>query len=106
MQSLPQCEPWAYADDTVIATPPAVALEYLQAWEDKLALPGWPSIGTHLEPTLPLLRGIATRFPTAMIIAEGFRVCGLPLDYVDMADPHDFTPLGTGPFIQNFLAEA
>ena len=30
LQELPRCTPVAYADDTVIARPPDVALEYLQ----------------------------------------------------------------------------
>ena len=110
MQTLPRCDPWAYADDTVIACPPAVASEYLRAWADSLA-----TVGLKLNPAkihiwnpqdLALPEALLAQFPTAEVTVDGFKVCGLPLEYADPTDPHDFTPLGCGPFTRTFLAAA
>ena len=49
MRDLPKCTPLAYADDTVIACRPDVALEYLQAWQDALATVGLALNWTKLQ---------------------------------------------------------
>ena len=110
LQSLPACDVMAYADDTVLACPPAVAVEYLQAWRDSLAAVGL-SVNPHkLQVWNPrdLLLPAAFReaYPEATVTRDGFKVCGLPLDQADQNDPQDFTPLGAGTFTEHFLEEA
>ena len=102
MLSLPQCEPWAYADDTVIACPAAVAPEYLRAWEDSLAAAGLSLNRDKLHiwnpQDLPLPLALLHQFPTVDVARDAFRVCGLPIEHADPEDPHDYTPMGSGPF--------
>ena len=109
LQALPQCTPVAYADDTVIACPPDVALEYMQAWRDSLhcgSTLNWNKLHVWNPRQLDLPVEFQTAFPDARYTTDGFRVCGLPLDQADPQDPHDFSPLGTGEFTRTFLAEA
>ena len=110
LQSLPQCIPVAYADDTVIACPPAVALEHMQTWRDSLAAVGlslnWSKLHVWNPRQLDLPIDFQEAFPDAQYTTEGFRVCGLPLDQADPNDHQDFAPVGGGPFTQEFLAEA
>ena len=110
LQELPHCTPVAYADDTVIACPPEVALEYLQAWRDSLAAVGlslnWSKLHVWSPRRLDLPLAFQEAFPDATYTSDGFKVCGLPLDQADATDPHDFAPLGTGEYTQAFLSEA
>ena len=110
LQELPQCAPAAYADDTVIACPPDVVLEYMQAWRDSLATVGltlnWHRLHIWSPHQLDLPIDFQTAFPDAQYTTDGFKVCGLPLDQADPQDPHDFSPLSTGEFTTTFLAEA
>ena len=82
MQTLPQCDPWAYADDTVIACPPVVAAEYLRAWADILAAVSLKlnhdKIHIWNPQDLALPAALLKRsLPTAEVTVDGFRVCGL-----------------------------
>ena len=110
LQELPQCTPVAYADDTVIACHPDVALEYLNAWRDSLQTVGltlnWDKLHVWNPNSLDLPVAFQEAFPAATYTTDGFKVCGLPLDQADANDPHDFAPVGTMAFTQAFLAEA
>ena len=109
LQDLPQCIPVAYADDTVIACPPGVALEYLQAWRDSLATVGlslnWSKLHVWNPHQLDLPIAFQEAFPDAQYTTAGFKVCGLPLDQADPDDHQDFSPVG-GEFTRAFLEEA
>ena len=111
LQALPQCTPVAYADDTVIACPPAVALEYMQAWRDSLATVGlslnWSKLQIWNPSQLDLPIAFQEAFPAeAQYTTEGFKVCGLPLDQADPHDAQNFAPVGGGEFTTAFLEEA
>ena len=96
-------------DDTVLACPPAVAVEYLRAWRDALAM-----VGLTLNPDklqiwnphdLRLPEALLAAYPAAQVTCAGFKVCGLPLDQADQTDPHA-TPMGDWTFTEAFLDEA
>ena len=100
----------AYADDTVLIAGPEHMHTALHRWEELLRPLGLTLNRDKCElwnpGELPLPPALTSAYPHVRVSHRGFRVCGLPLDKVDVTDPLPDTPWGDDTYTQAFLQEA
>ena len=100
----------AYADDAVLITCTAHVASALQQWQDLLRPLGltltFDKLGMWSPDGHAVPGDLHAACPGLRVTAQGFRICGLPLDKVDDTDPLADQPWGDDTFTGQFLQQS
>ena len=102
-------QPFAYADDVVLAAPADRTGTALAEWRDQLGCIGLRLNQHKLHFWNPGLHDIPLdvqeTYPDLQISAQGFVVCGLPIDSEEGPADERAGPWGTASYVDQFLQE-
>ena len=102
-------QPFAYADDTVLASEPGRVHDALRAWQRHLQAIGLTLNHSKLQVWDPGDQGLPAElyaaYPAISVSTAGFVMCGLPIDSPESAAADQAGPWGTADFVRDSFSK-